>query len=62
MAAFQKSKTGFFSTSQPASLTVAPHAKHILDEVVTTFVWFEGKRRQKAGSRRNVAITAAAAS
>lgn len=45
VATFQKSKKGFFSSGS-ASLDITPQGMHIVDDIVTTFVWFEHKRRE----------------
>ncbi|KIM87279.1 hypothetical protein PILCRDRAFT_814769, partial [Piloderma croceum F 1598] len=53
-------ENGIFSTPRPAFLSITPHGMHILDDIVTTFVWFEDKRRRRKRARRNGAIAAAA--
>ena len=62
VAIFRHAKNGFFSTPRLASLDITPQGMYILDDIITTFVWFEEKRRQRQSSRRNGAIAAAAAS
>lgn len=53
VATFQRVSIGLFSSNRPASLSVAPQAVHILDDIVTTAVWFEEKRYRREKSRRN---------
>jgi len=62
VAIYRKAKGGIFSASRPASLDITPQGMHILDDIVTTFAWFEGKRKQKQGSRRNAGVLAALSS
>ncbi|KZP16075.1 hypothetical protein FIBSPDRAFT_934807 [Athelia psychrophila] len=51
VATFQRASAGFFSSYRPASLSVATQAMHIMDDVVTTAVWFEEKRHRREKSR-----------
>jgi len=46
IATFHKAKRGFFSTPRPASLDISPLGIDIVDDIVTTFLWFEHKRRE----------------
>jgi len=55
---FHKAKGGFFSTPRLAFLEITPQGVHILDDIVTTFVWFEHKRRE-AKSAAEAAATRA---
>jgi len=52
---FHKAKGGFFSTPRLAFLEITPQGVHILDDIVTTFVWFEDQRRE--APRVGVGIT-----
>ncbi|KZP16073.1 hypothetical protein FIBSPDRAFT_866304 [Athelia psychrophila] len=52
VATFQRAaSTGMFSSNRLASLSVAPQAMHIMDDVVTTAVWFEETRYRGEGSQ-----------
>jgi len=41
LAVFHKSHGGLFSKARPAALDITPEGMHIIDDIVTTFVWFE---------------------
>ena len=47
VATFWRAKRGLFSSSRPACLSIAPQGVHIVDEIVTTAVWFEERRRRR---------------
>ncbi|KZP16069.1 hypothetical protein FIBSPDRAFT_934802 [Athelia psychrophila] len=51
VATFRRATVSLFSTNRPASLSVKPQAMHIMDDVVTTAVWFEEKRYRREKSR-----------
>jgi len=57
LAIYHKSHHGLFSTPRLATLDITPQGMHILDDIITTFVWFEHKRRES----NNAAISAGAA-
>jgi cytochrome c-type biogenesis protein CcmH/NrfF len=60
IATFHKAKRGFFSSkSRLAFLDITPQGVHIVNDIVTTFIWFEQKRRE---ARRQAAAASAGAS
>jgi hypothetical protein len=60
LAVYHKSHHGLFSESRLATLDITPQGMHILDDIVTTFVWFEHKRRESNQSSINAGIIAGA--
>lgn len=58
IATFHKAKRGFFSSPRLAFLDITPQGVHIVDDIVTTFVWFEQKRRE---AKKAAAASAGAA-
>jgi hypothetical protein len=44
-----------FSKARPAALDITPEGMHIIDDIVTTFVWFEHKRRERANNDASAA-------
>ena len=61
LALYHKSHHGLFSTARPATLDITPQGMHILDDIVTTFVWFEHKRRENNQASISAGIAAGAA-
>ncbi|KIM87281.1 hypothetical protein PILCRDRAFT_814774 [Piloderma croceum F 1598] len=47
VATFHKPKWGILSKSRLASLEITAQGMEILDDIVTTFVWFEQNRRKR---------------
>jgi hypothetical protein len=61
LAIYNKSHSGLFSTPRPATLDITPQGMHILDDIVTTFVWFEHKRRESSRSTTIAVVAGASA-
>ncbi|KAF7981051.1 hypothetical protein HWV62_35512 [Athelia sp. TMB] len=59
VATFQRGNVGIFSSHRPSALSVAPQGMRILDDVVTTAMWFEEKRNRRQKQSNNAAISSA---
>jgi len=62
LAVFHKSHHSLFSNPRLATLDITPQGMHILDDIVTTFVWFEYNRRESESAAISGSIAAGAAS
>jgi len=56
LAVYHRSHHDLFSTPRLATLDITPQAVHILDDIVTIFVWFEYKRRESNQGSINAGI------
>ncbi|KAF9522241.1 hypothetical protein CPB83DRAFT_864734 [Crepidotus variabilis] len=61
IATFHRKHLGVLSDARAASLEIVPQGQHMMDDILTTFIYMERLRTQKAQARNAAASSAGAA-